>query len=66
MFITAEINELQTLVTGMDEELKAGNISLKDNIRIKALLFSLQNELDKCRCTINSPAKRSKIIVKKH
>ncbi len=41
----AEINELQTLVTGMDEELKAGNISVKDNIRIKALLFSLQNEL---------------------
>ena len=41
----AEIGELQTLVTGMDEELKAGNISVKDNIRIKALLFSLQNEL---------------------
>lgn len=41
----AEINELQTLVAGMDAELKAGNISIKDNIRIKALLFSLQNEL---------------------
>jgi outer membrane protein, heavy metal efflux system len=41
----AEINELQTLVTGMDEQLKAGNISVKDNIRIKALMFSLQNEL---------------------
>jgi len=41
----AEINELQTLVTGMDEELKAGNISVKDNIRVKALLFSLQNDL---------------------
>ncbi|MGZ4090791.1 MAG: TolC family protein, partial [Bacteroidia bacterium] len=41
----AEINELQTLVAGMDEQLKAGNISVKDNIRIKALLFSLQNEL---------------------
>jgi len=40
-----EIGELQTLVTGMDAELKAGNISIKDNIRIKALLFSLQNEL---------------------
>ncbi len=40
-----EINELQTLVTGMDEELKAGNISVKDNMRIKALMFSLQNEL---------------------
>ncbi|MGH2564000.1 MAG: TolC family protein, partial [Ginsengibacter sp.] len=42
---STEINELQTLVTGMDAELKAGNISVKDNIRIKALLFSLQNEL---------------------
>jgi len=42
---SAEINELQTLVSGMDAELKAGNISVKDNIRIKALLFSLQNEL---------------------
>src|SRR5664279_68560 len=41
----AEIGELQTLVTGMDAELKAGNISVKDDIRIKALLFSLQNEL---------------------
>ncbi len=41
----SEIGELQTLVTGMDAELKAGNISVKDNIRIKALLFSLQNEL---------------------
>ena len=40
-----EIGELQTLVTGMDAELKAGNISVKDNIRVKALLFSLQNEL---------------------
>jgi outer membrane protein, heavy metal efflux system len=40
-----EINELQTLVTGMDAELKAGNISMKDDIRIKALLFSLRNEL---------------------
>lgn len=42
----AEINELQTLVAGMDEELRLGNISVKDNIRIKALLFSLQNELN--------------------
>lgn len=41
----SEINELQTLVAGMDEQLKAGNISVKDNIRIKALLFDLQNEL---------------------
>lgn len=41
----AEINELKTLVAGMDAELKPGNISVKDDIRIKALLFSLENEL---------------------
>ena len=41
----AEIHELQTLVAGADAQLKAGNISIKDNIRIKALLFNLQNEL---------------------
>src|SRR6478672_7821670 len=41
----AEINELQKLVIGMDAQLKAGNISVKDNMRIKALMFSLRNEL---------------------
>ncbi|MEP6949761.1 MAG: TolC family protein [Ginsengibacter sp.] len=41
----AEINEVQTLVAAMDEQLQSGNISVKDNIRIKALLFSLKNEL---------------------
>jgi outer membrane protein, heavy metal efflux system len=40
-----EINELGILVKGMDEQFKAGDISLKDDIRIKALLFDLQNEL---------------------
>ena len=40
-----EITELKTLIIGMDAELKAGNIALKDNLRLKALLFSLQNEL---------------------
>ncbi len=41
----SEISELQTLVSAMNEQLKAGNASLKDNLRVKALLFSLQNEL---------------------
>jgi cobalt-zinc-cadmium efflux system outer membrane protein len=41
----AEIAEVQKLVTGMDAEFAAGNIPLKDNIRVKALLFSLQNEV---------------------
>ena len=42
---STEIDELTTLVAGMDEELIMGNISVKDNLRIKALLFSLQNDL---------------------
>lgn len=40
-----EIAELKMLINGMDAELKAGNVALKDNMRLKALLFSLQNEL---------------------
>ena len=41
----AEITELNKLVAGMDTQLQQGNISLKENMRIKALLFSLNNEL---------------------
>jgi cobalt-zinc-cadmium efflux system outer membrane protein len=41
----SEIVQMEKLVNGMNEEFKAGNISLKDNMRLKALLFSLQNEL---------------------
>ena len=41
----SEIGEFQTLVSAMDAQLKAGDISVKDNMRVKALLFSLQNEL---------------------
>ena len=39
-----EIIEVEKLVKGMDEILKLGDISLKENIRLKALLFSLRNE----------------------
>ena len=35
-----EITELQRLINGMDAELKAGNIALKDNMRLKALLVN--------------------------
>lgn len=40
----SEIASLQKLAAGMDAQLQAGNISQKDNIRVKALLFSLQTE----------------------
>lgn len=39
-----EIAEVSKLVKGMDAVYKLGDISLKDNMRLKALLFSLQNE----------------------
>ncbi len=41
----SEIVELKKLIAGMDQEFKAGNVALKDVVRLKALLFSLQNEL---------------------
>jgi outer membrane protein, heavy metal efflux system len=41
---TTEIASLQKLADGMDAQLQAGNISQKDNIRIKALLYSLQGD----------------------
>ena len=40
-----EIAQMEKLVYGMNEEYKTGNLSLKDNMRLKALLFGLQNEL---------------------
>ena len=39
-----ELRIMQSLVKGMDEMFKLGDISQKDNIRIKALLFSIQTE----------------------
>ncbi|AXY78205.1 TolC family protein [Paraflavitalea soli] len=40
----AEMHTMQVLVKGMDEMLKTGDVSRKENIRIKAVLFSLQND----------------------
>jgi cobalt-zinc-cadmium efflux system outer membrane protein len=40
----SEIASLEKLAAGMDAQLQAGNISQKDNIRVKALLYSLQTE----------------------
>lgn len=42
--LETEINHTQTLARGMDEMLKVGDISLKDNLRLKALLYSLQSD----------------------
>ena len=47
-----EIAELKTLIMAMDAELQAGNVAVKDNMRLKALLFSLQNELVNVQITL--------------
>jgi cobalt-zinc-cadmium efflux system outer membrane protein len=39
-----EITAMQKMVAGMDEQLKVGNISQKDNIRVRSLLYSLQSD----------------------
>lgn len=40
-----QVEQLTRLSSGMDEVYKTGNISLKDDLRLKAILYSLQNEL---------------------
>ncbi len=42
--LETEITHTQALAKGMDEMLKVGDISLKDNVRLKALLYSLQSD----------------------
>lgn len=44
-YMRAEAVTMQSLAKGMDEMFKTGDISQKENVRIKALLFSLQNDL---------------------
>jgi len=39
-----EIDAMQKMAAGMDEQLKVGNVSQKDNIRVKALLYGLQSD----------------------
>lgn len=62
----AEINELEKLVKGMDMQLQSGNISLKDNMRIKALLFSLQNELINVQSQIMPVESEIKLLLKRN
>ena len=60
----AEIDQLQKLVKGMDIQLQAGNISVKDNMRVKALLFSLQNELVNIEAAIIPVQSEIKLLLK--
>ena len=41
----AQLDALQPLVSGMDVQLEKGNISAKENLRIKALVFDLQSNI---------------------
>jgi cobalt-zinc-cadmium efflux system outer membrane protein len=47
-----EISEVEKLVKGMEQVYQLGNISLKENMRLKALLFSLQNDLNNIQTQI--------------
>ena len=58
-----EITELRRLINGMDAELKAGNIALKDNMRLKALLFNLQNELVNIESAIQPVESELKLLL---
>lgn len=60
----SEIDQFLKLVTGMDMQLKAGNISVKDNMRVKALLFSLQNELVNIEAAIIPLQSEIKLLLK--
>ena len=60
----SEIGQFQKLVAGMDEQLKAGNVSVKDNMRVRALLFSLQNELVSIEATIIPVESEIKLLLK--
>lgn len=59
----SEIAALQKLATGMDAQLQAGNISQKDNIRVKALLYSLQTEAAEVQRQIADTEKEFAILL---
>lgn len=42
----SQLDQLTTLTTGMEQVYKAGNVSLKELLRLKALLFALQSEMN--------------------
>ncbi|HVZ55800.1 MAG TPA: TolC family protein [Chitinophagaceae bacterium] len=44
LLYTREITAVAHMVEGMEAQFQAGNISAKDNVRIKSLLYSLQSD----------------------
>lgn len=59
----AEINATTQLVNALDKSYQAGNASLKDVVRLKALLFNLQNEQVENNRQLNNLQKELKIIL---
>lgn len=58
-----QITEVRKLSEGVDAVYKAGNISLKEDLRIKALLFSLNNELVEVRSQLMDTQNEIRLIL---
>lgn len=61
-----EINALQQLAKGMDAQLQAGNISEKDNLRIKALVYSLNSDMADLEQQINDLQKELHLLLREN
>ncbi|MFT3933246.1 MAG: TolC family protein [Chitinophagaceae bacterium] len=59
----SEIASLEKLSVGMDAQLQAGNISQKDNIRVKALLYNLQTDAASLQQSIADTEKEFAILL---
>lgn len=57
-----QINSLKKLLSASEEQLKAGNIAMKDMIRIKSLLYSLQTEYNNLENDIEDMATDLKLM----
>ena len=57
-----QINSLKKLLAASEEQLKAGNIAMKDMIRIKSLLYSLQTEYNNLENNIEDMATDLKLM----
>lgn len=61
-----EITQLEKLIKAMDVQLQSGNVSFKDNMRVKALLFSLQNELINVQTQIMPLQSEIKLLLRRN
>jgi cobalt-zinc-cadmium efflux system outer membrane protein len=59
-----QIGSLQTLLSASEEQLRAGNIALKDMIRIKSLLYSLQTEYSNLQNSIEDMQTELKLMTR--